>query len=235
VTPAKRKIFDKLFQHHERHLLREVRTKATSPRSIFANKLAQMKIAAEEEAYGAVNMTADKRVQFQVCLSDAGIEPTTWSIADMDCVVNPLESEIYGITSKDQMRFMKEFSIRLVEYEAWWQAISVQELRKTIEHCVIHFGYPKMHLVSHISESIWRMGSDDNSTTHISEQLHIGNVKEAYRSTNKVNYIHQMLKHNDRCTGLDYMEETLSYLALQGWYDIDSAKIVNLLSAANKQ
>jgi len=44
-----------------------------------------------------------------------------------------------------------------------------------------------------------------------------------------------MLKHNDQCTGFDYMEETLSFLALQGWYDIDSAKVFNLLSAANKQ
>jgi hypothetical protein len=31
------------------------------------------------------------------------------------------------------------------------------------------------------------------------------------------------------------MEETLSYLALQGWYDIDSAKVFNLLSAADKR
>jgi len=44
-----------------------------------------------------------------------------------------------------------------------------------------------------------------------------------------------MLKHNDRCTGLDYMEESLSYLPLQGWYDIDSAKVFNLLSATDKQ
>jgi hypothetical protein len=79
------------------------------------------------------------------------------------------------------------------------------------------------------------MGSGDNFTTDISERLHIASVKEAYRSTNKVNYIRQMLKHNDRCTGLDYMEETLSYIALQGWYDIDSAKVFNLLSATNKQ
>jgi len=43
-----------------------------------------------------------------------------------------------------------------------------------------------------------------------------------------------MLKHNDRSTALDYMEETLPYLALQGWYDIDSAKVFNLLSAADK-
>jgi hypothetical protein len=40
-----------------------------------------------------------------------------------------------------------------------------------------------------------------------------------------------MLKHNDRCTGLDYIEETLSYIALQGWYNIDSAQVFNLLSA----
>jgi len=58
--------------------------------------------------------------------------------------------------------------------------------------------------------------------------------EEAYRSSNKVNYIRQMLMHNARCTGLDYMEETLSYLALQGWYNIDSAKYFNLLSTIDK-
>ena len=79
------------------------------------------------------------------------------------------------------------------------------------------------------------MGSSDNFTTDISEWLHIGNVKEAYRSTYKVNYIEQNLKHNDRCTGLDYMEETLSYHALQCWYDIDALKVVNRLSAADKR
>jgi len=43
-----------------------------------------------------------------------------------------------------------------------------------------------------------------------------------------------MIKHNNRCTGLDYMEETLSHLALQGWYNIDSAKVLNLLSTTDK-
>jgi len=88
-----------------------------------------MKTAAEEQAYGAVNMTADKGVQFLVCLSDAEIEATTWSIGDTDHVVNQVEREIYGITSKDQMRYTKEFSISLIEFEAWWQAIGVQELQ----------------------------------------------------------------------------------------------------------
>jgi len=43
-----------------------------------------------------------------------------------------------------------------------------------------------------------------------------------------------MLKYKDRCTGLEYMEETLSHLALQGWYDIHSAKVFNLLSTTDK-
>jgi hypothetical protein len=77
------------------------------------------------------------------------------------------------------------------------------------------------------------MGSGDNFTTDISKQLHIANVKEAYRSSNEVNYIQQMLKHNDWCTSLDYMEETLSHRVLEGWYNINSEKVFNLLSATD--
>ena len=43
-----------------------------------------------------------------------------------------------------------------------------------------------------------------------------------------------MLMHNDRGTGLDYMEETLTYLALQGWYNIASAVVFNQLSATDQ-
>jgi len=42
-----------------------------------------------------------------------------------------------------------------------------------------------------------------------------------------------MHKHRDRCTGLDSKEETLSYLAHQGWYDIDFLTVFNLLSATH--
>jgi len=133
------------------------------------------------------------------------------------------------------MRFRKEFSIRLVKFEVLLQPVDVQVLQTTIEQRIIYFGYPKMHLVSPLSEFIWRMGSGDNFPTIVSQRLHIANVKEAYQSTNKVKYIRQMLQHNDPSTVLDYMEETMSYVAVQGWYDIDSAKVFNLLSAANKQ
>jgi hypothetical protein len=79
------------------------------------------------------------------------------------------------------------------------------------------------------------MGSGDNYTTDIAERLYIASAKEGYRSRNKVNHNRQMLKHNNRCTGHDYMEETLSHLALEGWYDIDSAKVFNLMSATNNR
>jgi len=133
------------------------------------------------------------------------------------------------------MRFMQDISIRMIEFDACRQAIGVQELRETIEQRAIHFGCAKMYLVSHISESIRQMGSGEILTTNITQRLCIGNAKEAHRSTNKVHYIQQMLKHNDRCTILDYTEQTLSCLALQGWCNIDSAKVCYLPSAAEEQ
>ena len=95
-------------------------------------------------------------------------------------VTNQPETEKYGITSNEEMRFKTKFYINLIEFEAWSVTIAIQELRKTIEWCLIHFGCPKMHLVSKISDSIRRMGSCDYCTTDISERLHIANVQEAY-------------------------------------------------------
>ena len=113
-----------------------------------------MNTASKDEAYGAANMTADKRLQFHIRLSDAETEAMTWSLADAECVTIQRERETYGITSNEQKRFRKEFSIHLIELEARWETIGIQALRKTIEQHVIHFGYPMMHLVCHISESI---------------------------------------------------------------------------------
>jgi predicted xylose isomerase-like sugar epimerase len=76
----------------------------------------------------------------------------------------------------------------MAEFETSWEQHGIHELQKAIEHQIVHFDYPKMHLVSHISKSIWRMGSEDNFTTDISELLHISNVKDGDRSSNKVNY-----------------------------------------------
>jgi len=180
-------------------------------------------------------MATDKPRQCLICQSKAETEAVTSSLADMERIINRLEREVYGITLNEQKWFKKEFSIHLIEFEAWCESIGIQALQETVEQCVIHFGYRKIHHVSPISGSIWQMGSVVNFTTQIWERLHITNVKEADRSSNRVNCIRLILKHNDKCTALDYMEETLSYLALQGWYNIDCANVFNLLSTTEKR
>ena len=155
----------------------------------MAKEHALRKAAAKEKDYGAANMSADMGLQFQFRLSDVETEATPGSVADTERVTYQLEREIYGITLNEQIWFKKEFSLRLIEYQAWWKTISIEQLRKTIQQLVIHFGYPKMHLVSHKSNYIPRMDSSDNCTTDISEPLQIANVDEAYRSSNKPNHI----------------------------------------------
>lgn len=78
------------------------------------------------------------------------------------------------------------------------------------------------------------MSSGRNFTHHISERLQIGTVKVAYPFSNKGTYTQHMLTHNNWYTVLDYIEKTLSHLALQAWCDIDSAKVFNLLAAVDK-
>jgi len=117
-------------------------------------KLTQMKTAEEAMVYGVANMTTDKCAQFQVHLSDSETEDTICRIDNTDCVANQVEIEICVITSNEQMLFKMELFICLITFKAWWKAIGIQELWKTIEHCVIHLGYPKIHHVSYISESI---------------------------------------------------------------------------------
>jgi len=173
-------------------------------------------------------------LQFLIRLSNAETQATTWSFADTKRVTQQEEREIHGIALNEQKQLKTEFLIRLIEFESWRETIGIQALEATIEQLMIHFGYARMHLVSHISESMQRMRSGDVVTTAISERLHIANVKEAYWSSNIVNYIQQMVKHNDQCTSLDYMEETLTNLPLQGWYNSDSAKVFNLLCTTHK-
>jgi hypothetical protein len=96
-----------------------------------------MKTAAEEVAYRAVDMTTDKRVPFQLCLSDSQMEDTMICITDTDRNMNQRERVIHGITSKELMWFTIEFCMHLVEFEAWWRAISILKLHKTIAQCVI--------------------------------------------------------------------------------------------------
>ncbi|KAF8252514.1 hypothetical protein K440DRAFT_536575, partial [Wilcoxina mikolae CBS 423.85] len=52
---------------------------------------------------------------------------------------------------------------------------------------------PKIHSLFHYIECIKEMGSTDNSDTEVSEAAHKNLIKDGYRTSNKVDYILQML------------------------------------------
>jgi hypothetical protein len=112
--------------------------------------------------------------------------------------------------------------------EEGWSMPRMKAEKEKLESAIYHFQFPKMHMLSHVSSSIRRMGSPDNFSTDISELLHIENVKEAYRASNRVQYVEQMLWYNDRHTGIAYMVQVLEHLALSGMYDHDTARILGM-------
>jgi hypothetical protein len=121
---------------------------------MFTKELAIMTIAVKHGSYGAVKMITNKRLQCPIRLSCAETEARIRSLADTEWIRNLLDTAIYGITANKQMRFKKKFSIRWIEFEAWWETIGIQALWKFIAQCVVHFEYPIIHLGSEISQSI---------------------------------------------------------------------------------
>lgn len=112
--------------------------------------------------------------------------------------------------------------------EEGWSRRRMEAEKEKLETAIYHFQFPKMHMLSHVSNSIRRMGSPDNFSTDVSELLHRENVKEAYRASNRVQYEEQMLWYNDRHTGIAYMVQTLEHLALSGMYDQDTARVLGM-------
>ncbi|KAG9087692.1 hypothetical protein FRC07_012761 [Ceratobasidium sp. 392] len=60
-------------------------------------------------------------------------------------------------------------------------------------------GIPKLHMLSHYAFLIREYGTPDGYNTELSERLHIDYVKIPYRASNKVDPIHQMITHLQRC------------------------------------
>jgi len=148
--------------------------------------------------------------------------------------------------SKSALRSQRSTNARNVRFKNLWDQKhrEAEELRWTearidkeyekLRTEIYNFQFPKMHLLSHITESIRQMGSPDNFSTDVSELLHIEMVKEAYRSTNRVSFEEQMLWYNDRYTGLAYMVQTLEYLALRGSFDWETARTLKMSSRAER-
>ncbi len=71
-----------------------------------------------------------------------------------------------------------------------------------------HFNIPKLYSLTHYSTWIKGMGTLDSVNTSQREALHKG-VKEAYRNSNKVDYVAQMCFWDDRWLSVEVREATL--------------------------
>jgi len=63
-----------------------------------------------------------------------------------------------------------------------------------------HFNVPKIHSLIHYISSIWALGSADGYNMEYPECLHIDYTKDAYRASNKRDYVEQMalwLQHQE--------------------------------------
>jgi len=98
-------------------------------------------------------------------------------------------------------------------YHAQWKTISESDLQRMDEFNAIfhkykgsflrtethggrdsdHFNIPKLHARHHYAPNIRWVACPYNYSTEISERYHIDIVKRAYKSTNRKNYIEQML------------------------------------------
>jgi hypothetical protein len=60
------------------------------------------------------------------------------------------------------------------------------------------FSFEKLHSLEHYVDSIRRFGTTDNYNTEASERLHINYAKDAYRATNKKEFLEQMTSWLER-------------------------------------
>lgn len=75
-----------------------------------------------------------------------------------------------------------------------------------------HFNIPKVHSLDHYEELIRQFGSADGFNTESPERLHIDYAKEAYRASNRKDYIVQMTQWLERQEAVD------RFTAYLEWY-----------------
>lgn len=66
-----------------------------------------------------------------------------------------------------------------------------------------HFNIPKLHALEHYEELIWLFGSADGFNTELPERLHIDLAKNAYRASNRKDYLEQMTRWLERQERVD--------------------------------
>ena len=75
----------------------------------------------------------------------------------------------------------------------------------------VHFNIPKVHSLEHYEQLIKLFGSADGFNTESPERLHIDFAKNAYRASNRKDYIQQMTKWLQRQENVDRFSEFLAW------------------------
>ena len=78
-----------------------------------------------------------------------------------------------------------------------------------------HFNIPKVHSLDHYEELIRLFGSADGFNTESPERLHIDFAKNAYRASNRKDYIQQMARWLQRQENVDRFSEFLAWSRTQ--------------------
>ena len=141
--------------------------------------------------------------------------------------------EVYEAALRD-LRATHAAKYSLPQNQRWRTKRDQEIAEATAQSTAGIFVSLKVHMIQHITESIKAMGTADNYTTDISELLHKNYLKTGYRASNKIDFEKQILWYNDRVTNLAYMDQTLQYLALKGYYVHDSAFVLRLLDPEEK-
>ncbi|KAL1660996.1 hypothetical protein GGF50DRAFT_129833 [Schizophyllum commune] len=74
-----------------------------------------------------------------------------------------------------------------------------------------HFNIPKFHMLEHYVELIWAFGSADGFNTETPERLHIDYAKNAYRASNRKDYVVQMTTWLRRQEAVDRFTSYLNF------------------------
>ncbi|KAL0581893.1 hypothetical protein V5O48_000122 [Marasmius crinis-equi] len=74
-----------------------------------------------------------------------------------------------------------------------------------------HFNIPKIHSMMHYVELIRRFGSADGFNTETPERLHIDYAKDAYRASNRKDYVIQMTRWLERQEAVDCFAAVLAW------------------------
>jgi hypothetical protein len=97
-----------------------------------------------------------------------------------------------------------------------WQACEkpwmiFMQTRRFLLSLQAHFNIPKVHSLDHYEELIRRFGSADGFNTESPERLHIDFAKNAYRASNRKDYIQQMTSWLQRQENVDRFTEYLAW------------------------